>query len=99
MNENRINNLITAAQAVEMIPFVNKAQLLRWARTGKIPAVRLPSNRVLFKKTDIEALLSPVILSEENSSSSNKPSLPSVLSSPTTQQESSDVPLPGFEGE
>ncbi|MDO5061287.1 MAG: hypothetical protein Q4D73_06655 [Actinomycetaceae bacterium] len=93
MNENRINNLITAAQAVEMIPFVNKAQLLRWARTGKIPAVRLPSNRVLFKKTDIEALLSPVILSED------KPSLPSVLSSPTTQQESSDVPLPGFEGE
>lgn len=81
MNENRKDELLTAAQAVKLIPFTNKAQLLRWGRTGKIPVVRLPSNRVLFRRSDIEAILNPVVISEEPD-----------LSIDT----STDVPLPGL---
>ena len=48
-----------------MLPGVSYQSLLSWARTGKLPHLRLPNGRVRFRRSDIEALLTPTISSAE----------------------------------
>jgi len=53
--------LLPAKDAAALIPGASSYQsLLRWARQGKVPFVRLPSGRMFFQRSDIEALLRPV---------------------------------------
>ena len=40
-------------------PLMSARQLWRWGREGLIDMVRLPSGRVKFRQSTIEALLSP----------------------------------------
>lgn len=63
--EARAKDLITTAQAAAMIPGCNDQKLRRWAKAGKIRAVRLPSNELLFVRQDIEELLVPRFLTSE----------------------------------
>lgn len=53
--------LLTTAEVITEFPELGISQqaLRIWARTGKIPAVRLPSGRLRFRHEDIEALLRP----------------------------------------
>lgn len=64
-DEVRAKDLITTAQAAAMIPGCNDQKLRRWAKAGKIRAVRLPSNELLFVRQDIEELLVPRFLTSE----------------------------------
>ena len=65
--EVRARDLITTAEAAAMIPGCNDQKLRRWAKAGKIRAVRLPSNELLFVRQDIEELLVPRFLTSERS--------------------------------
>ena len=60
-------HLLTARQASELIPGVGAQALLRWARQGQIPHVRFPNGRVYFRRSDVEALLEPVVMKPEGS--------------------------------
>lgn len=64
MNELRTSHdpdeLLGARAASEMLPGVGYQSLLRWAKAGDVPHVRLPNGRVFFRRSDIEALLEPV---------------------------------------
>lgn len=53
-----IADLLTAGEAVKLLPDTTAATLLRWGREGRVPVVRLPG-RVYFRRSDIEALLTP----------------------------------------
>ena len=66
MKENRLYksdlpSLLSAQQAAAMLPETSSATIYRWARQGKIPVVELPSGRKFFRRSDIEALLVPVV--------------------------------------
>lgn len=50
---------LTAREAAELLPTVGALTVQRWARTGRVPAVRLPNGRWLFRRSDVEALLAP----------------------------------------
>lgn len=86
MNEtsdvNRNDPLMTARQVVERWPDagITRQQLWRWGREGLIEMVRLPSGGVRFRKSTIEAILSPV-----------GPSAPSASSAPGVES----LELPG----
>ena len=43
-----------------MLPATTAPTLVRWAKAGNVPHVRLPSGRYMFRRSDIEALLEPV---------------------------------------
>jgi hypothetical protein len=74
-------DLLTAKNAAALLPGASSYQsLLRWARQGKVPFVRLPSGRMFFRRSDIEALLAPV-----EPGSGERDAAPFA-----------DVPLPGF---
>ena len=64
MNEKRTSRegdeLLSARAASEIVPGVGYQSLLRWAKAGDVPHVRLPNGRVFFRRSDIEALLEPV---------------------------------------
>lgn len=47
---------------------ISAVALRRWAREGQIPAVRFPSGRVRFRREDIEALLTPKVMSPDEAS-------------------------------
>jgi predicted site-specific integrase-resolvase len=50
--------LLAAKDAAELLPGSASYQsLLRWARQGKVPFVRLPSGRLFFRRSDIDAPL------------------------------------------
>ena len=57
----RSDPLMSARQVVERWPDagITRQQLWRWGREGLIDMVRLPSGRVKFRQSTIEALLSP----------------------------------------
>lgn len=80
-------DLLSAAEVATQYPPLSRAMLWRWARTGKIPAVELPSGRRLFNRTDIEMLLRPTMESAGESQARKE----------AGSSESSDQPLPGFE--
>ena len=57
-----IGDLLTSHAAVEMLPGVSYAQLMRWAREGTVPSVQyVPRGPRWFRRADIEALLEPVV--------------------------------------
>ena len=39
---------------------VHRETMLRWAKSGKLPARRLAGGRLRFRSDDVEALLEPV---------------------------------------
>lgn len=53
------DDLLSAAEVAAEYPPLTRAMLWRWARTGKISVVELPSGRKFFNRSDIEALLMP----------------------------------------
>ena len=68
--------LMTARQVVEQWPnALTRAQLWRWAREGRIPVVRYPSGRMRFRRSDIEALLTPRVAPAAESSVESAPSV------------------------
>lgn len=77
-----------ANQAAEILD-VSAATVRRWARLGKIPYIQLPSGRMKFRRSDVEALLSPVdpVGSEEGESESVDDEVDGL-----------DVPFPGLVG-
>lgn len=52
---------MSAREASELLPGTGYQALLRWAKTGEVPYVRLPNGRIFFRRSDIEALLEPVV--------------------------------------
>lgn len=51
---------LSSAQAAAMLPATTAPTLVRWAKPGNVPHVRLPSGRYMFRRSDIEVLLEPV---------------------------------------
>ena len=74
-------DLLTARQVVEQYPEagLSQQQLWRWGREGLIGMVRLPSGRVRFRRSTIEALLSPALPSASSSATSSGSSVDGVL--------------------
>lgn len=60
------DELLSARAASEMVPGVGYQSLLRWAKAGDVPHVRLPNGRVFFRRSDIEALLEPVSIEKRS---------------------------------
>lgn len=71
MNENPISeeDLLSAQEASELLPGTSTQAILRWARTGKIPTVKLPSGRRFFRRSDVEAILQPSFETPESAQS------------------------------
>lgn len=63
--------MIAPSEAASLLG-VTPATIRRWAHLGKIPYIHLPSGRMKFRRSDVEALLSPVdpVGSEEGESES-----------------------------
>lgn len=51
------------------LPGVTARTLRAWAKQGKLPAVVLPSGRMLFRREDIEELFEPRVLSAPSAGS------------------------------
>ena len=52
---------LSSAQAAAMLPATTAPTLVRWAKAGNVPHVRLPSGRYMFSRSDIVVLLEPVV--------------------------------------
>lgn len=52
-------DLLSAAEVAAILPGTSVQSVMRWAREGKIPSVRLPSGRRFFRREDIEKILTP----------------------------------------
>lgn len=74
---------MSGREAAALLPGVTYQTLLRWAKAGEIPCVRYPSGRFYFRRSDIEALVTPVVIGA--TSEVEESAGPFV-----------DVPLPGF---
>ena len=61
MNDNVADELLTAAQAAKLLPSTSASTVSRWARRGEIAYVELPGGRKFFRRSDVEALLTPVV--------------------------------------
>lgn len=57
--KNLSDDLLTAAEVVAEFPVFSKPLLWRWARQGKVSSILLPSRRRLFRRSDIQMLLTP----------------------------------------
>ena len=61
MSENNVSageQLLSARQASELFPGIGTAATIRrWAREGKIPHVKLPSGKRVFKRADFEQMM------------------------------------------
>lgn len=60
MSENSVSadELLSARQVSELFPGIGTpATVRRWAREGKIPHVKLPGGRRLFRRSDFEQLI------------------------------------------
>ena len=60
MSENTVSadELLSARQVSELFPGIGTpATIRRWAREGKIPHVKLPGGRRLFRRADFEQLI------------------------------------------
>ena len=60
MSENTVSadELLSARQVSELFPGIGTpATVRRWAREGKIPHVKLPGGRRLFRRSDFEQLI------------------------------------------
>lgn len=63
MHTRNKDELLSAAEAAKLLPSTSAATVSRWARRGEIPFVELPGGRRFFRRSDIEALLTPVVAS------------------------------------
>ncbi len=56
--------LLTPAQVVEKLAEagieITEESVRHWARTRKLPVVRLPSGRFFFRAEDVDAFLEPI---------------------------------------
>lgn len=52
------SELLTAPKAAELL-HVSDETVRRWAADGKLPCVTLPSGRRVFRREDIDAILTP----------------------------------------
>ena len=52
---------LSSSQAAAMLPATTAPTLVRWAKAGNVPHVRLPSGRYMFRRSDIEVLLEPIV--------------------------------------
>ena len=71
--------LLSAAQVAALLPDTTTQTVLRWAKQGLLPFVELPggrSSRKYFRRSDIEALLTPRVAPAAESSLS--PSAPAA---------------------
>lgn len=59
MQKTQVNEIIGTVVAAEILG-VSPDTVRRWARTGKVRYVELPSGRMRFRREDIEVLLEPV---------------------------------------
>lgn len=60
MSENTVSadELLSARQVSELFPGIGTpATVRRWAREGKVPHVKLPGGRRLFRRSDFEQLI------------------------------------------
>ena len=75
------DDLLTARQVVEQYPEAGFSQpmLRRWGRDGLIEVVRYPSGRMRFRRSSVEALLSPALPSTPSSATSSGPSVDGVF--------------------
>ena len=75
-------DLLSATQVAALLPDTTTQTVLRWAKQGQLPFVELPggrSSRKYFRRSDIEALLTPRVAPAAESSLS--PSAPSTSAS------------------
>lgn len=49
-------DLLTTSEVAKMLR-VSVATVARWASLGQIPAIRLPSGQLRFRRSDIEKIL------------------------------------------
>lgn len=83
------SELIDANEAAKILQ-VNPTTVRRWCHDKKIPHVKFPSGRIKFYREDIEAMLIPKFRPSESAA---------AVSHELSGQESSDLPLPGFDVE
>lgn len=61
MSENSVSageQLLSARQVSELFPGIGTpATVRRWAREGKVPHVKLPGGRRLFRRSDFEQMM------------------------------------------
>lgn len=50
---------LTSKEAAALLPMTSAPTLIRWAKSGKVEATRLPSGRYLFRRSTIGDLLKP----------------------------------------
>ena len=74
-------DLLTPREASELTNLGTPRTFQRWAKIGKLPHLALPNGRVMFYRRDIEALLQPRAVQDEEGE------LPRPFE---------DVPLSGF---
>lgn len=67
------DELLSAAQAAKLLPSTSASTVSRWARRGEIPFVELPGGRRFFRRSDIEALLTPVVASAASADDVSSP--------------------------
>jgi excisionase family DNA binding protein len=53
------DELLTAGEAAVLLNLSDET-LRRWAKTGRVRYVRLPSDQIRFRRRDILAILKPV---------------------------------------
>lgn len=61
----RQDDLLTAREAAQILPSTSAQTVLRWARVGAIAYVQLPGGRRFFRRSDVEAILTPRVSSED----------------------------------
>ncbi len=84
---------MTTQEAAKLLPRTSAATLARWARDGDVPVTKLrPSGRMLFLRSDIEALV------ERKNSVSEERIKKSTASADSARGVEGLEPLPGFEG-
>ncbi|MDO5048520.1 MAG: helix-turn-helix domain-containing protein [Actinomycetaceae bacterium] len=56
--------LLTAHEVADLLPDTSYQTVLRWARIGAIPYVKLPSGRKFFRRSDVDDLLTPRVATD-----------------------------------
>lgn len=58
--EERVSELLSLQEAVDLLPRVSVHTLRRWAKANKVSHIELPGGRLWFRREDILALMRPV---------------------------------------
>lgn len=60
-SETQKENLLSLAEASELLPAVSRHTLRRWAKANMVTHIELPGGRLWFRREDILALMKPVV--------------------------------------